>query len=290
MDESAWTLLHVLINRFHSGGAEALQQYLSNPEEVEAFKEAKNSCKDWESAVGGSSRPIQHIHYSWIAPTIARMDPKWQELTVASLPTISSRGCSRMLGINIPDSPPPKIVRSLLLSRLSTQYAEEANRPPLALLNAAAPISDLLAMKKGELVQLIDLFAMQDVAEDIRNIVDKKKLKNLYHHLSKRSQEYLKICLHQKDKSGAPKLGLERWDGDPDALHKLLHLRGLTRLGRALSGTAEDLFWHLTQKLDTGRAKVLKKHYQPEATPDVTANLQKHLVVLIDFLKKQHSE
>ena len=62
------------------------------------------------------------------------------------------------------------------------------------------------------------------------------KLKNIYLCLTPKELQFLRMCLHQKEKLVIPQMGLEQWNGEQKELHKLIHQKGLFRLGKALCG------------------------------------------------------
>jgi hypothetical protein len=126
---------------------------------------------------------------------------------------------------------------------------------------------------------------MHDLSESIRHIVDKNQLKAIYNCLSPRKQQFLRMCLHQKEKITAPKLEIGRWDGDKKKLEQILHKRGLLRLGKALCGQHPQFFWYITRTFDTGRGAALARYYQEEPIPEISPLLIQQVLSLINFLK-----
>ena len=282
-EHRTYTLLHILINRFHPGGAAVLAPYLFE-EEAKVFEAHQTTANDWAEATGFGDKSLQQVHYSHLAPAVLKLDPKWQPYALAALPTSVSIGCQRLLGQTAVEPAPNRFIASVLRQKVQSTFQNESNHKSLSTLELSELASKLMSLSKKELVQLVDLFAMQDVAEDIRNIVDKAKLKKVYHELSQAQQDYLKVCLHQVDRLPAPKIGLENWDGDSDKLAKLLHRRGLSRLAKALFDVSADEVWHISCKFDTGRSKALAKYIPEEQAATVTESLQKHLSKLLDFM------
>ena len=97
----------------------------------------------------------------------------------------------------------------------------------------------------------------------------------------------MRICLHQKEKLITQKLQLEHWDGDCRKLGKLLHHRGLVRLGYALSGQHKDLIWHISHILDAGRGNKLTRYYHKNKIPGVSQTLSYQVLAVIDFSKER---
>ena len=130
---------------------------------------------------------------------------------------------------------------------------------------------------------------MYDLAEGIRHIVDRKKLKAIYLCLSHREQAFLRICLHKKEKLAAPKLDIDKWDGSREMLHRVLHRRGMLRLGKALSGQERHFVWHLVHLLDTGRGNIILQYYAEQPVAGVTPLLIQQVVSVINFIKPKRT-
>ena len=150
----------------------------------------------------------------------------------------------------------------------------------------ATSLSPLLAMRKGEIVQLIDFLGIYDLAEEIKHVVDKKYLRAIYNCLSIKKQHFLRLCLHQKERLTIPRLGLEKWQGDCKTLETILHKRGLLRLGKGVSGQHPDFLWHLVHRLDVGRGRIIEQFYAKEEIPGVTQALIQEILNLMNFFKK----
>jgi hypothetical protein len=151
-------------------------------------------------------------------------------------------------------------------------------------------LSVLASWTKFELVELIEFLGLHDLAEELRQVVDQKSLKNVYACLTPKEQKYLRFCMHHKSKLAPPSLGLDRWSGDCGKLKTALQSRGLIRLGKALSGEHPDFMWHLTHILDSGRGKALMKYYSKEPVGGVTALLAQQVLNLMNMLKKKSEE
>jgi hypothetical protein len=140
---------------------------------------------------------------------------------------------------------------------------------------------------KLQLIELINFFGLHDLASEVRHIVNKTYLQNIYNSLTHRQLYYLKVCLHQKETLKAPKLGINPTLEDSAPLKKAFHRRGLVRLGKALSGEHPDFIWYLAHTLDVGRGNLLMENYQSKSDPKVASLLKGQLLNLINFLKSE---
>ena len=99
--------------------------------------------------------------------------------------------------------------------------------------------------------------------------------------------QFLRMCVHQKNKFVAPKLNVQKWNGDCVELLHTLHQRGLYRLGKALSGSHPHFLWHLSRRFDIGRSALLEKYYAKQASPGITSALVQQVINVLNFLKQK---
>lgn len=179
--------------------------------------------------------------------------------------------------------PISNIAKAFILNRLY-QYLEINEHLPIEYL-PETEFSLLTKWTKAQFIDLIDYLGLYDLASEVRHIVNRNYLKNIYTCLTPKQFYYLKVCLHQKEQLVSPKLGIDPTKQDCPQLKRIIHRRGLLRLGRALCGQHADLVWHIAHTLDMGRDNLLLKEYQPEELPKVTQILKQQVLNLINFLK-----
>lgn len=285
MNENTTTLLKVLINRFHSdSGASFLQKFPKNEAQeilrCNVISDTPTYFLNWENDL------ITIIHYSWLVPLIEQLNPDLQGAVIASLPEPQSSKLKAALKVKSIPEGLSKPVKEFLLHQMLKKWDLPSNFIPFHYLPKSS-LSPLLGCSKSEIVDLIDMLAMQDLAEALRHIVDKNNLKWIYQNLPKKHQQFLRVCLHQKEKISAPKLEIDKCKGDPKKLESILHLRGILRIGKALCGQDPLFAWYLTHILDTGRGAAIAKYYQEQAIPNITSHLVQQLLLAINFLKKK---
>ena len=279
MQPKGWTTLRVLLNRYHEGAWEPLLKYLP-PEKAEALSQTTTQSRDISPIADAPNGLLRGIHYSWLAPAIANVPEELQPYVLASLSERKRSRILRLVGIpQPPDLRVPERLKPLFLDILYNKSEEKRHSP--AIYSGDSVFQPLLAYSKSKLVELIDFLALQDLADELRHVVDKKKLKQLYLILPPQKQRYLKACLHQKERPSLAKMGLDHWDGDRRKLEVILHRRGLTRLSIALSGQPQEMVWHVSRILDTGRGQRLLKNWSGTEVPTMTQVIRKQLTQLM---------
>jgi hypothetical protein len=283
MQAKSSIMLRVLLSRYHQGAPEAFLGALPKEDVKEVISQEVIS-QDPAQAILHSKEVIQKIHYSWLVPVVKEFSPKMQPLIVHALPKGTSLSLTNSLKFPPTVQPLPVPIRLYLINILCEHLKVNSVLPPAFLPQTS--LSPLINFKKRQLVELIDFLGLYDLADEIRHIVDKKYLKAIYKCLSIKKQHFLRICLHQKEKLSTSRIGLDRWNGDCQQMEKLLHRRGVIRLGYALSGQHPDFFWHIMHRLDTGRGNILAKYYTKEDIPGVTSALTQQVLSLMNFFKK----
>lgn len=275
-------LFKVLLNRFHPAANEALLKPLPEDETKEILTQTVSS----DEAGAILSWPhdlIASTHYSWLAPLIREMPRSMQGAILVALGEPRASKLKVLLKVDEMPSQLSQPMQTWLLDQLYRRWKPQATLPVKYL--PMSPLQALLSLSKRQLVELIDFLAMYDLSDAIRHIVDKKCLKNIYQCLSNKHQQFLRQCLQKKEKIASPSLHLNRWDGNPEKFHLILHQRGMLRLGKALCGQHPNFVWHLTHILDSGRGAVIMSHYREQPISHVTPLLVQQVNRLINFLR-----
>jgi hypothetical protein len=282
--KSALTI-RVLANRFHKASLESLLHFLPEGELEEVRKQEINS-PDFFPLLRSPIDQISHIHYSWLTPLIQKLPSKTQAPVIRALPLTQAKRLSHLLGLSLRSETLAPLAQHYILNHILKQLPGFSEVLPLSYLPETS-LSALRNLSKTSLVDLIRFLGIHDLAEEIRHVVDKKRIKIIYECLTSPEQQYLKYCMHLKEKFIAPSLGLDKWGGDCDKLKTTLQARGLIRLGKALSGEHPDFVWHLAHILDTSRGQSLSKYYSKKAIPNITPALAQQVTNLIGILKKK---
>ncbi len=282
MELKSAIMMRVLINRYHQGAPEALLKGLPKGEAEHVLAHTISSAEATQVMTKPSAF-LKEIHYSWLQPVLETFSPSLQQMLLSALPSDSAVPLSKLMQHPLL-KPASEISKEFLLSALCRKFMEDAPLPVSFLPETFA--SRLAVLSKTQLIDLIDFLGIFDLAEELRHIVDKVLLKAIYKCLSMKKQHFLRICLHQKEKLKAAKIGLINWKGDEVQLGRLLHRRGLLRLGYALAGQSSDLMWHIIHRLDVGRGQIIKKNFSSKEVPGVTVFLSLQVVNTLNYLKK----
>lgn len=280
-------MLRLLLNRYHGGG-EGYALLKALPEE-EAQKISSISIESGNIYPALEEfRAFPSVHYSWLIASLEKINKAKLPLILALFPEEIALKLQNVLGSH----PKPAQLTSLGKTFFMTQFYRHLSIEgalPLDYIPETS-LSFLARVKKSELIDIIDFLALYDLAEEIQHIVDKHLLEQIYACFSQKKQFFLKKCLHQKEKLVTQRLRLEHWDGDATKLKKILHHKGIVRLGYALSGEHKDLIWHIMHILDSGRGEKLSRYCNKEAIPGVTEALRKQIFTILKFFKQMSAK
>lgn len=224
-----------------------------------------------------SGHLLDKVHWSWFLPTLKMYPDAEQQNFLAVLPHFASKNLATMCRITLePQSIThigKKYLRQVLLDSL---LGEKDRLLPIDFL----PENRLLKYSKKELIRLIDLLGIHDLAQDLRQIVETKILKKIYSFLTMEEKKLLKDVTGRQEYHIAP-FGLDKWDGTEEPFRHMLHKRGLARFAIALSGENPDFLWYLCHRLDIGRGTALYKLISPIATP-ITPSVAEQINSLVE--------
>ncbi|MGK5594393.1 MAG: hypothetical protein ACSNEK_03430 [Parachlamydiaceae bacterium] len=273
--------IKVLLNHFHPGEQETLLKGLpaNQSREISGLNVVAN---DPSIIFLHPAQALMSIHYSWIAQELAKQPQALHGFFLASLLEPQRTAVGKYITQTNALSLPP-LLADYFCHQLYIALGMKELLPREFLPNT--PVLRLLDFSKPKLVNLIDFFGLYDLAEEIRTIVDTKNLKHIYACLTPKKHQFLRLCLHQKERLVVPKLHLEKWDTSCSELHKKLHRRGLARLGKALSNQHHDFLWYLSHTLDRGRGQILIAQAATKESESINSILNNQLLNLIHFLE-----
>lgn len=276
--------LRVLLNHYHPGSADAVLKLLP-PDEAKDLINLKISSKDLGAPFFSAEDQIEPIHYSWLSDALQKMPAGTQPYAILSLSDSKRKALCQLLKLPYEENQLPQLTRKFFSNKWIEALGMDQILPITFLPDSA--YQKFLLLPKVKLVELIDFLGLYDLADEIKGIVNTKNLKDIYACLSARKQQFLRICLHQKEKLITPKLNLDSWNGECKELHKQLHLRGLHRFGLALFGQHPHLLWYITHILDIGRGKILASHIsQHVEVSGVTQAIGFQVTNLLNFLEQ----
>lgn len=283
MDDKKSIFLRLLLNKYNQGPQDALLNALSE-DEAQKVKAVKISSEDYLALLSSPLNTLTHVHYSWLTKPLASLS---REKTLCLLGLIPQAHAEKIKSaLNIAEEIPAfsSSVKKFIIQYLAKDFPFQ-DAPVLAFV-PDSDLSHLTHLQKQQIIELIDFLGLFDLAEEIHNIVDKTVLEKVNSALTPKKRSFIKQCLLSKQKLVTNRLNLEYWDGNPSKLAKLLHHRGMVRLGYALSGQSPDLIWHITHRIDSGRGNKLLRYVNEKEIPGVTNALKEQVHQAIQFFNK----
>lgn len=278
-------ILQVLLNRYYGGLSEELSQTLPESYRKELSKSTL-SVNNAEPLLRQPLDRIARIHYSWLVPAIQSLPKPLRLPTIAALPPAQAQGLCRLLKLPLPAERPSPPMGQFLLNTLYEKVSQEERLPPSYL--TASPVSPLGEYSKVQLMRLIDLLGLRDLVQEVRLIVNKTHQTAILSCLNDEEKQFFDFYMYkQREKLTVPRLDLTGWNGDSRKVRQQMHLRGLNRLGRALTGQSPDLIWYILRALDTGRAAIIQQNYASKPPEDVRTELLRQVIGLINYFNKQ---
>lgn len=274
--------LRVLLNREHNGAVENTLKMLPE-EEAQAVLSQNIRSDNLQPFLIQPEDLFKQLHYSWLMESIQQFPSHMQPYLVLSLPDEQSVQIRKQLPVEDGLKLSP-LVKTYFQNLLAEKIHEQSHIP-LELL-PEFPLSSLATLSKNELQEVVDYLGLYDLADEVRRIVDTKGLKNIYAGLGSKQQQFLRHCLHQKEKLVSTRLNIDHWQGDNKELLKIIHKRGLIRLGQSLSGHPKEFVHHLSQTLDTGRGKLLIQFSSNPTPAPVAQILTSQVQSVLNFLKE----
>lgn len=269
--------LRLLLNKFSTVKPDALTQVIPK-EDVEALEAHRIAHNDPSVMLFRPKEWLTSIDSSWLKPTVDKMAKPLQEVYARAFP--KQFGNPKDPQIAYSDA-----MQEFLIQFLHTSWAE-TEAPPKGLL-PHWEMSPLLDLSKSEILDIIDLLAMYDLVEEMRQIVDKKLLQAVLQHLSTEQQQYLRVLLRQKSRQTSTSISVRELLKEANKFPQMLHKLGLQRLSFALSGASDDFLWHILHTLDLNRAKFLQNHIKKEEVPNQTPQALVQVQHIIHFLKTE---
>lgn len=282
MNSKQAVMLRVCLNKFHPNSTEDILKNIPIENSKLALSE-KIVSQNLQEAFPDPHRFIERLHYSWLVSSLKKVPPSLLPFVISSFP----QKTVDILKEHIPALPSPQPLsppmKTFFLNKFLVPFFDEHHLPLEYI--PETPLSPLKSWTKKDLENLMDILGLYDLAPEVRQIVDKLRIKRLYQSLTKSQQQYLRQVLHHQDKVVVPRMGLDQLSRDASKLKNEIHRRGLIRFSKALSGQHPDFVWHLCHLLDTGRSAILLKNMSKEEIPGVTSIMIFQLMNAINFLK-----
>jgi hypothetical protein len=284
MKAKGWKILHALINRYHQGPFDDIVKAL--PSELQMpFIAQRAHAEDYSTVTVPPAELFESLHYSWLLAPMLQAPEPLREAVLSALSEHQRSGLARLLNMPIPEKPLSPAASTFILQLFHHHYTKQI--PVISANIELGKLSPMLTFTKKQLVEVGDFLGLWDLAEDLRKVIDKKRLSDVYRCLPEKQQHFLTCCLQGRDRLSVLPIGIGRWTGDPKELLSLIHKRGLSRLGKAFSGIPREATRLLCRRLDTGRAKLLMQSVQRDISATEMAIVTTQIVNLLKFLEKE---
>ena len=226
---------------------------------------------------------LSTIHYSWFLEPLKDYPKSIQQILIhTTSPETQKKLCS-LLEVES-TSTCASFFQRYLQNKFVAHFYDNPNLVPYHYL-PETELTPLLEMSKENIVKLIDLLPIYDLAKEIPKILNKETLTIIEHSLSTRQKHFLNHCMKNAstiETKGSP---LTNACENIEQFRYKLHLQGLNRLGTVLIERGHSFIWHLTHKLDTGRGKKILNFLNKKSDIDdyIQTLLTKQLTDIIDM-------
>lgn len=289
METKGWTLLRILLSRSNDDLTDlAFQEaFLDDLPEEDALEilTIKSPGPHINSILEFPWDLLKTMHYSWLAACISSIPKGLQPHAISLFEPKQAKRLLQTLNLDPFEKSLSEPVKEFLIS-IIFQKLDTSTILPKAFL-PSSQLRFLADLSKDDLVRLIDLLGIYDLVEETRMILDNKKIKSINRCLTAEQQRFSIFCLHQREKVASSRFDLSNWNGDCDELQKKIHLRGIARLGKALSGQSPQLIWYIIHTLDIGRGKILQKHVEKDAILKITPALSQQVLHTYNHLQQK---
>lgn len=233
------------------------------PEELKEMEELPSTFYgDPSAGISSDEERLKMVHHSWLALNFRSLSENEVRLFLSSLSETQIKGLKKNLLFSNSLLPLNPLALPFLQSSLWEIVTGDEEILPLECLPASS-LNGLLSFDAYELLTLIDLLGLHDLALEVKQVIETSKLKKISQALSPQEQAFLKELLHKKEKVSFKRMSLQKWEGDAPSLRSLLHQRGINRLAKALFTQNSSLLWYVSHKLDVERGQMLLKLAEP---------------------------
>ena len=195
MNQRGWMILRTMINRYDPNEQDALLRFLPSAEKQAVLSQSVHS-HDLEPLMYQHQDTLDRMHYSWLIPLLDQFPENLLPMLVS---TLSPQQAAGFKSRKLPHLHLAPLVKSFMQTQLYSKL-EIDNRLPLNFL----PATDLTALAyydKKELMAINDFLGLYDLSSEVRRIVNKTHLKNIYTCLSPKQFYYLKSLPASKGKT-----------------------------------------------------------------------------------------
>lgn len=252
-----WYIFKDFLDHADDQKKKSLMSYLSDDEKEDIAKTPKLP-KSPSRGLPSYSERISSIHYSWLVPLFEKMYDSDRYLFISVLQEKQKEKLYKYFDLTKHVENLSQTAKEYLSSKLYHYFVtKHKGIIPIECL-PDDPLNELLNLTREELLSLVDHLSMHDLCVEMKTMINASHFVKIEALLSFEQKQYLKTLKRSIEPIAFKPIGLNHWNGDEKILKKILHQRGLNRLSKALSESHISLLWHLSHKLDIGRASIVK--------------------------------
>ncbi len=255
-NDLSWMVTHSLLETLKPDLRHRAFVHLK-PHDLETCKRAP-ACINFQTATTSIDQCIHTTHSSWLLPMIANLPQNDRLLYIASLSEIQKKQIIRSMEIQTSIPTITSYLRQFIHEEIFRQLTNKTIFLPKEFL-PPNPLNLITELSRDQYLRLFDFLGIHDLALDTKKLIRAQILKQLSLVLTADELELFKKLKERKGEVSFQSMHLEKWNGNAQSLRKMLHVRGINRLAKALYGCHESLFWHVTHCLDRKRAETLEK-------------------------------
>ncbi|MGL4348318.1 MAG: hypothetical protein ACRCSV_02520 [Chlamydiales bacterium] len=195
------------------------------------------------------SEILSQIHYTWLIAILQNLPKQEQTLFLSVLPTELSTKLASLLSCDSPGSNMPPIMQEFARVYLMEELLEGISYLSLETL-PDHPLNRLLELSSKDLKELISTLGLHDLAIDMKKLIRSSLLKRLQESLSGNELMYIRKLQNKGENIQLSSLHLDKWNGETNALQRLIFLCGINRLAKAIYPCHYLLLWNISHRLN----------------------------------------
>lgn len=230
--------------------------------------------------------PLSRIHPTRLSPILRTFSEKEASLLMFLLTDEQKKSIQKELFFVAGERAPSEFAKPFLEKFLWQKVTGES-APCLFSLLEETPLLQIFDLSFENLDRLIDLLAMNDLALEMKLIIDKVRIKAIEDSLSTEQKEYLQSLMQHKPTISFGKMELANWDMSKQTLQKLLLQRGINRLAKACHFMSSDFLWYLSHFLDQEKSRMFFKLKAAKQDAHICETLCDQIMEIIQYLKRK---
>ncbi len=283
-EDLSWNLCRALC---HEAGGDLWQRALTLlPERIRKGGHATSKQEELLLTPLSAQAVLEKFDPSWIAALLRSLPQEEMKCLLACFSEASEQQLRRRLKTAFPLPSLSSVARRYLANWMMQQLSPPKGIMPIQLF-ATSPLYPLWEEPLEQLHKLPWILGMRDVAAEAKKLIDNAKRRQLQGALSKELEEALSFFSYQMEVVLFRPIELSAWNGDKEALEKVILQRGCNRLAKALTLEPSALVWHITRRFPVEVTSALEKLYEPRPSEVIAATLRSQTLEALHWLHRR---